>query len=130
MAHVVMSHARGRQHAALLHFDHFLLMAGVHCRIAQVELMQQLAFVDQHEAHRLTRLDLHRLGIEIHIPQYQLNGARSLGGRRSMSEREGGSWRSEQWLIECQQRSNQCEAGNRGHGVLQSGDEQRLKSMK
>ncbi|MNG17318.1 hypothetical protein D3C84_1012970 [compost metagenome] len=60
-------HAGGRQHAALLHLQHFLLVFGVHRRIPQVELMQQLAFIDQHETHGFPGLDVDSLRREGHV---------------------------------------------------------------
>jgi hypothetical protein len=66
MVHLV--HAGRRHHAALLHLQHFLLVLGMHRRVTEVELVQQLTFIDQDKANRLTGLDLDGLGVERHVP--------------------------------------------------------------
>ncbi|MCY1173989.1 hypothetical protein D9M73_141740 [compost metagenome] len=84
-------HTGWRQHAALLHLQHFLLVPGVQCRIPQVELMQQLAFIDQHEAHGFPGLDIEGLRREGHVPHHHLDAAGRLGRRGRLTEIVGTS---------------------------------------
>ncbi|MCY1454088.1 hypothetical protein D9M71_711280 [compost metagenome] len=73
-------------HAALLHLQHFLLVPGVHRRIPQVELMQQPAFIDQHEAHGFSGLDVDGLRREGHVPHDHFDTAGRLGRRGRLAE--------------------------------------------
>jgi hypothetical protein len=60
MVHALVVHAGGEDLA--LHRHHFFLVLGMHGLVTQVELVGQLAFVDQHETYRLAGLDLRLLG--------------------------------------------------------------------
>ena len=51
--------------------------------------MQQLAFVDQHEAHGFTGLDVQGLGLKGNVPQRDFNGARGFIRRGRLAERVG-----------------------------------------
>ncbi|MNE86261.1 hypothetical protein D3C80_1833440 [compost metagenome] len=82
-------HAGRREHAVLLHLQHFLLMPGMHRGIAEVEFVQQLAFIHQHEAHRFPGLDLDRLGGERHVTHDHLDAAARLGGRCRLTKIPG-----------------------------------------
>lgn len=82
-------HSRGGKHAAGLHLQHFLLVLCMHRRVAQVEFVQQPAFVDQHEAHGFTGFDVQRCGREGNVLQRDFHRARGLVGRCRLSEGVG-----------------------------------------
>jgi hypothetical protein len=63
----------------LLHLQHFLLVLGMHRRVTEVELVQQLTFIHQDKANRLTGLDLDGLGVERHVLHHHLDAAGGLG---------------------------------------------------
>lgn len=89
VAHLTMVHRRhaGRgEHPGLLHLQHLLLVLGMHRRVSQVELVQQLAFVLQHEADRLAGLDLDRPRLEVHVAEHHLDAAAGLRGLGRLAE--------------------------------------------
>lgn len=103
MVHAFVVHAGG-EHLAL-HGDHFLLVLGVHGLVAQVELVGQLAFVDQHEAHGLASLDLDALRFEGDVLEYHLDGAGGLGRLGRLAEGEGFA------VVGKARQADQCEGG-------------------
>lgn len=84
MVHTLVVHASGEQLA--LHGDHFFLVLGVHGLVTQVELMGQLAFVDQDKPYGLASLDLQVPGLEGDVLEHNLDSARGLGRRGRLAE--------------------------------------------
>ena len=85
--HAFMIHGLG-EHPAL-HGDHFFLVLGMHGLVTQVELVRQLALVDQHEAHRLTGFYLQALGLEGNVFEHHVHRAAGFGRRGRLAEGEG-----------------------------------------
>ncbi|MNC31773.1 hypothetical protein D3C75_801060 [compost metagenome] len=80
--HCTVLHAavpHGRVVHLPLHGDHFLLMPGMHGRVAEAELMRHRALVDQHEAYGFPGLDLQTAWRVVHVAHDDLHGTISLG---------------------------------------------------
>ncbi|MOA16651.1 hypothetical protein D3C78_1368740 [compost metagenome] len=99
----------------MLHFQHFGLMLGMHGHVAQIELVQQLAFIDQHKTHGLAGLDLQGLGVERHIAHDDFNGARGLRRRGRRAEPVGLCRRGKYRKTQHQQAASQYQSITQKH---------------